>query len=490
MVLDSEEKRIIYACHPKNTPVDNDSLWQYMDKVLNIRIPRTKVCPGCDAPFDIIADAYFARYPAIIMKGARGAGKSMSLAALALTEQLTLKDFTTIVAASEEQSQRIMRIIRAEDPSAANKFYDSPNFPKALVDKELETKLNSNLTGAGRILALSSSTRSLRGVHPSRLRIDELDVCLWEAFTDSLGQPRAALHIDPVTKKEIPGSIRVPIQVLVSSTHHLASGSMTKLYQEFPDWPRRSFCYRETMISNQGWVTQEMVDQWRAMTTNENWICEYENGEPSIESRIWHPNIIEEIFDRTIGQIPDGLGDKTSGVFEGGPNTVVKIEEPDPFAQYYTGVDWAKSVDWTVISTFRRNEDGGPDVLVHWARLGRQPWQQMIDHFNRVVDAYPGPSVYDATGCGNVIADYLNHPSKPVNFSSRKLIKDILTDFQIAVEQKRVRFPYIKWLKNQFEYASHGQLYGTEHLPDGICSAALAWYARQYGLQDINIFRI
>lgn len=62
----------------------DDELWDYILYFWNLKIPRTKnpTCSCCVAPFKIIADAYFARYPLIIMQASRGASKAQPLDAL------------------------------------------------------------------------------------------------------------------------------------------------------------------------------------------------------------------------------------------------------------------------------------------------------------------------------------------------------------------------------------------------------------------------
>lgn len=482
--IDFERAKFLTACADKFIPKTDDELYEYIKRVLNIDIPRTNVCPYHDAPFQVLADAYFCRHPVICLTGARGCGKTVMLATLALVEQITKKAFITLVAASEEQSNRVLELIRAEVSIMYGKFHDSPMFPKsALVQKSEESRLRSKFTTGGEIRALSASPKALRGLHPALLRYDESDEMEWEAFKAALGQPRPVLKKD-ANGRDIPGEIAIPTNILICSTHHLPNGTMTKIKQmgkeQNPPWSFRGYCYKEVMVNNGGWVTDEMVADWRAMTPPDMWEVEYELGAPSVDLRIWDPAKVHMAFDRSLGE------------YDGKPNECIKIEDPDPCYNYYHGVDWAKEIDWTVISTFRKCESG-PDVLVHWERMGRRSWRDMVERFNEIVKRYPGAAAFDDTGAGSVIRDFLTVSATPINFSARKQIHDMLRAYQTAIENGELKFPYIKWLKEQHEYAAYGDLFGIGaqgHLPDGIASAALAWYSRRKGLGEINIFRI
>lgn len=65
----------------------DDELYDYIVYFWNLKIPRQKnpTCSGCTAPFKIIADAYYARHPLIIMQASRGASKAQPLDAQVLT---------------------------------------------------------------------------------------------------------------------------------------------------------------------------------------------------------------------------------------------------------------------------------------------------------------------------------------------------------------------------------------------------------------------
>jgi hypothetical protein len=63
-------------------PQTDDELWFWVKDNIGVEIPRVSVCDGHDAPFDLLAAAYFNRYPAILGMGNRGGGKTFIVALL------------------------------------------------------------------------------------------------------------------------------------------------------------------------------------------------------------------------------------------------------------------------------------------------------------------------------------------------------------------------------------------------------------------------
>lgn len=147
-------------------PQNDDDLWHYVSAILGINVPREKVCPDHDPPFQAFADAYFARVPISVWKASRGfGGKSFLLACLALTEQITLHASVSLLGGSGEQAQRVHAYLSGEDPNAHNKFWHSPLAPKWLLKTD-PSKRESKTSKGGNIKALMASSTSVRGPHP------------------------------------------------------------------------------------------------------------------------------------------------------------------------------------------------------------------------------------------------------------------------------------------------------------------------------------
>ena len=85
-------------------PADDETLYAWVVDHLGVRIPRRACCPDHRAPFEAFADEYFARSPIAAWVASRGiGGKSLLLAALALTEAGTRGPEVRVLGSSAER---------------------------------------------------------------------------------------------------------------------------------------------------------------------------------------------------------------------------------------------------------------------------------------------------------------------------------------------------------------------------------------------------
>jgi hypothetical protein len=414
-------------------------------RLTGLRLAERAVCPGHTAPLKAFADAFFGRHRVIVWKASRGlGGKTTMLALLGHMETAVLGAEVTILGGSGQQSQRVHE--------AQEKFWKHPSAP---LDKLISdpTKYETKLTNGGRTVALMASTRSARGPHPQRLRLDEVDEIKLDILDASLGQTLSARGIGA--------------QTVMSSTHQYADGTMTEVLKRATDrgWPVYEWCYRENHVSNGGWADDEQIEGKRSEVTAAMWAAEYELGEPSPESRAILPEMVERMFRPELGE------------FGGRPGEAIEIEPPEKGATYATGADWAKDQDWTVVWTFRT--DLRPMRLVAYRRDGRRPWPLMVEILDDRQARYPGPTAHDATGLGDVVDDLLSGDADGVKLVGRTRA-DLLSDYIKAIENGELEAPRIEHTYGEHKYATLGDLYGSGHLPDSICAGALALYAYRH----------
>src|SRR4051812_26049787 len=55
-----------------------EALHLYIQKNFKVNIPRTKVCPNHDAPFDFVYDAFMSKYKRILAMANRSGGKCVA----------------------------------------------------------------------------------------------------------------------------------------------------------------------------------------------------------------------------------------------------------------------------------------------------------------------------------------------------------------------------------------------------------------------------
>jgi hypothetical protein len=441
------------------TPQTDEELYWTVYSLWGVKIPREQVCPNHSTPFYAFAEAYFARTPLSIWKASRGmGGKSRTLAYLVLTEAVLLGAETNILGGSGAQSINIHEAMRDG--------WNAPLAPKQMLtnDSMYETKL----TNGAKVRALLASQRSVRGPHPQRLRLDEIDEMDIAILDSAMGQPM------PNLKKNIDS------QVVMSSTHQYPDKTVTEMLKRAAQegYPVHEWCWRETSNPVDGWLSQSHIDRTRKMVTKRMWEVEYDLQEPSFGSRAFETDCVEKMFSG-YGDTPDDPGREVYKHHDVERGEQYEFEPPDKkHGEYVTGADWAKEKDWTVIATFR--VDVAPWRLVAYSRTRRKPYPYMVKLFNTRLERYPGDAIHDGTGLGNVVNDYLDGRATPFIMSGRAR-DDMLSEYVSAVENGQMIAPKVESAYTEHKYCSLEDLYGRgkdTHLPDTVCAFALAWHKR------------
>jgi hypothetical protein len=418
---------------------DENALRLFLARAFGFEVPDQAVCPGHCAPWQAFCDAYFARSRVAIWKASRGlGGKSLLLAMLGLTEALTLKVDVNLLGGSGEQSKRIHEYMR--------KAWDYADSPRQLLASD-PYLASTTLTWGNTIRALLASMTSVRGPHPVRLRLDEVDETDLAIVNAALGQPMSKAGVSA--------------QTVLSSTHHNPQGTMTAVLQMAAEksWPVYEWCYHETMYAH-GWLDPAEVEAKRTDVTAQAWNIEYDLQQPSAEDRAIIPAAVGAMFQRSRGE------------FAGDNSEYCEVEPPMAGATYQHGADWAKSNDWTVICTVRI--DCTPARLVAFERTGRRPWPSMVARFEDRIQRYGGEAAHDGTGLGDVVDGYLTTPAEKVVLAGRSR-SDLLSNYVNLCEKGGIVAPMITYAYREHLYASLADLYGSAgHLPDSICAMALA----------------
>lgn len=437
-------------------PLTPDELWEYVYALWGLKIPRVQVCPGHRAPFDAFKDAYFAALwtpgggfvrPAstVVWKASRGfGGKTTLLGVLALTEMVALGATVTVLGGSGVQSKRVLE--------ENGKRWGWPGAPLGLLLTEPTTQ-QTRLRNGGTATALMASTKSARGPHPQRLRMDEVDEMDLKILDAALGQPMG-----------IPG---IAAQTVLSSTHQYPDGTMTEVLKRVAQkgWPLYEWCWRET-VEPHGYISTMEIDRVRRDVPAGMWDTEYELQEPTAEGRAFLTALVEACFDPALGER------------DGGDGEYLEFEPPEQGAIYATGADWAKEQHWTVIATYRAETE--PWRLVAFERMQRLAWPFMVSRLGIRVKRFPGMAAHDATGGGNVVADLLRDQeilAEDVIMVGRGR-QDLFTEYVAGVERKAIRSPRIAFMYKEHRYCANKDLYGAGHPPDSVVAGALAWSLR------------
>lgn len=416
-------------------------LWDFF----RVKLPNTRVCATHSTPWAAFHDAYFARSPVSVWKASRGfGGKSFTLALLGLTEALTLRADVNILGGSGEQSRRILENM--------GKLWEAPTAPREFLIGDPSSH-KQKLTWGNKIQALLASQASVRGPHPQRLRLDEVDEADKELVKSALGQPM--------------NKGWVLSQVVLSSTHQYPDGTMTWAIQQAGEkgWPVFEWCLEETREAVGGWLQDAEIERKRSIMTKDHWDTEVLLQEPSSEGRAIDTACVDRAF-----------------------RTDLEREPYDQAGKYAHGADWAKKVNWTWVVTIRK--DVRPMRVAMVRRDQKRPWPAMVGQFDRQVNEYgKGPARHDNTGLGQVVHDLITVEAEPFDMVGRARA-DLLSEYVTAIENGDLVWPYdptdptLAAAYSEHKYCSREALYkGSKdgstkhHLPDSVSAGALAWRA-------------
>jgi hypothetical protein len=423
-------------------PQNDQQLKQYLRSSYNIVIPDIQVCPNHCTPFRAFSDAYFARYGVTVWEASRGfGGKSYLLALLSHTEADTLGAEVSLLGGSGEQSARVLEYLQ--------------KWSSAEDNVQRRTRYKSG----GLVTALMASSKSARGPHPQRMRLDEVDEMDLAILDAAMGQPMGT----PIIAK----------QTVMSSTHHYADATFTEVKRraEEKGWPIQEWCYKETSVQPDGWLSLEEIESKRGEVTASMWQAEYDLQEPSPEGRAILPEAVDACFRKELGEYAGEMGRE------------IIIEEPVEGGTYATGADWAKKKDHTVIDTLRT--DVRPLRRVAWARYQRMSWPMMIAKFDQRVAKYPGGACHDATGLGDVVNDYQEADARGVILTGQRRA-DVFTKYIAAMEDRAIVSAAIRYCEGEHRYCTNEDLTGSGHPPDSFVAGAMAYKASQS--RDLEMF--
>ena len=258
---------------------DGDVL-AWIEATFGVRIPAVACCEGHVAPAQAFCDALRARDQVALWIASRGfGGKTFLLALLAAANAILFETDVIILGGSGQQSLRVVEHL--------HRLWAAGQVPRAWLASE--PSLNkTTLAWGNTIQALTASQTAVRGAHPTRLLLDEIDEMKLPILEAAQGQP---MDRDGVRA-----------QTVMSSTHQHPDGTVTAMRRRAADlgWPVSEWCYRETLKPH-GWLTADQVVRKQAELSRTMWAVEYELQEPSAEGRAIDPPAVERMFDATLG---------------------------------------------------------------------------------------------------------------------------------------------------------------------------------------------
>lgn len=258
-------------------PRSKEHLAMYCATVLNTRFPHPKskeqYCIENEhkSPLDAIWGAYSEQDAFSIWYAMRGSGKTFDLSLLGWLETVFKKScWSTVLGGSLEQSTKAV--------SYTSDLWELPTVKqlrnKLLVNNQVAGR-GFKTTHGGRFQALAASSKSVRGPHPQKLRLDECDEMEPKIYEAALGQP-----------KQRDGILD---NVIISSTLHNPFGLMSEIIDNREEL-RAAFypwCIYEVLDPRGFWTLEEF----------ERKLCQLTIAMIDAEYKLKRPKIGDTIFD-------------------------------------------------------------------------------------------------------------------------------------------------------------------------------------------------
>jgi hypothetical protein len=193
---------------------DPAELLDFIEAFWGLKVPRVRVCPEHTPPAEYLVDSFFENVLDIVCWANRGGGKTL-LGALSTWLDTVFKAncATKILGGSLEQSKKMYQHLTGEGDGWG---LVTDDFRYLLRGEMLAAQ--TTLINKSNINILTASSRSVRGPHPQKLRLDEVD-----EFEDKIYE--AAMLI-PKTKHGIKASVQI------YSTMHKPYGLMNRVISE------------------------------------------------------------------------------------------------------------------------------------------------------------------------------------------------------------------------------------------------------------------
>jgi hypothetical protein len=336
-------------------PQNDDELHEWVRTTLGADIPRQRVCPDHQAPFEFLADLYFERTSAALALANRGGAKTFIVAVLHFIN-CTYKPGCQCLSfgATEGQGRRCYGHIEdwcyEHDPDTGRRTDVVKPF---IRDKPLKAHTYWKVGSVVEVVA--GSENAVSGPHPSKAHADEIDLMERGVWNQSRGLAVTNSATGPLPDFMKRFGRQIPPQDIATSTRNTVKGLMQELLDEIeedlrngdiPQFDLYSWCIWETVKEIPGCQNVDPTERRKRLN---------QLGLP--------PDATCQCHRVTKGRYPDGRK-RTLQQMCGIPGKC----EPGHEAKGFRARGWKPYID--LVRSFKRNTPG-TWMLQHECRHGR-----------------------------------------------------------------------------------------------------------------------
>jgi hypothetical protein len=426
-------------------------------------------CEGHRAPLEFLFDAFLERTPSLLVWGPRSGGKSLTLALLTWLNSLYKPGCQTrVLAGSLEQGQQVY--------SHTLSFWE--RFPEAqALLATPPRKTVTVLKNRSEFRILTASQTSIRGPHPQKLIIDEVDELAPDLLEAALSQPVATLSIKST--------------IVIASTLHRAGGVMDDLIGKagemgFKLYP---FCILDVAQRCQkkcerGETPSGLCNLWEdcrgLLKRKEGYfpIEELQRKKRTLPRKVWE---IEWLCQKPITQThvfpPDLIRART------------QVFVPSESCQAVIGVDWGYSQPTVALIVLRRRNHLHVMEEHYWTRkLLAWRIQRIASLFERWKAIKVFADAADPTA--NAALSAANVPVVPIRFSEA-FRKKAIENINWRLENKLLTFSPTctrllqELLSYKFKPGTDEVIREKDHGPDALQAALFAFKPEEEEFEEI-----
>lgn len=206
-----------------NSLKTDEELLAFIEEHFHIRIPYIPVCEDHQSPGKAFCDVFFNRAPEALWWASRASFKSFGTGLLTVLDTARYRMCETkILAGSQEQGNNVYAAAREHAMAAGLEG-------KLFNIRRMFTTANNGSSFS----ILTASPKSVRGPHPQRLKLDEVDEIPREIYDAAVNQPMMKHG--------------VPMGTLMTSTMHKVFGTMSEIVDDAPNTGLKIYkwCYKE-----------------------------------------------------------------------------------------------------------------------------------------------------------------------------------------------------------------------------------------------------
>lgn len=279
---------------------------EFVELAFGLKIPAKVVTPGHRPPFRFVSDLFFERTKNALGFANRSGSKTLSVALLNFIDML-FKPGCEIASAGavRDQADKCYRYFTQFcqlpwflDLSA--RYHSITGRP--FFDPKDQVKAHTDFGNGSRLEVITGSEKGLRGPHPHKARIDEIDLIEWSVLQTGLSMAHSGngirgQNVFTSTRQYAQGSMQQLLETAAEKGIEVYQWNVWEILEECPrrchgdpehgDCPIYAYCRGKAHNCAGYLAIDDFVDKVRLLD-KDSWETEWENKKPARHKLVYH----------------------------------------------------------------------------------------------------------------------------------------------------------------------------------------------------------